>query len=49
VKLTGSNNVKDPHASLVGWTIQTTGSGQTLIYDDSLFPQPTAAEITLYE
>ena len=49
VKLTGSNNVKDPHASLVGWTIQTTGAGQTLIYDDSLFPQPTAAEITLYE
>ena len=49
VKLTGSSNVKDPHASLVGWTIQTTGAGQTLIYGDSLFPQPTAAEITLYE
>jgi len=49
LKVAGSSNVKDPHASLVGWTIQTTGSGQTLIYDDSLFPQPTAAEITLYE
>ena len=29
--------------------VRRSNGGQTLIYDDSLFPQPTAAEITLYE
>jgi len=37
------------NGSMVGWTISTTGSSDTLSYNANFFPQPTPAEITLYK